>query len=176
MPLVWVTGSPGVGKSTACGLLKRAGRLAADADFEGFNDWVDRASGHVAPDPGSPLPPGWQGRYSWQISRSAVEEYAARARGEVAFLFGTVENEVAVWDLFDLVVCLVADNQTISDRLRRRTTNAYGKQPGELAAVLGWNDTAEATYRRFGAIIIDGRRPAAEVAAALLAAAEAGCG
>jgi dephospho-CoA kinase len=32
MPLVWVTGSSGVGKSTVCALLKSRGELAVDAD------------------------------------------------------------------------------------------------------------------------------------------------
>jgi adenylate kinase family enzyme len=35
MPLVWVTGTSGVGKSTACELLKARGALAVDADWEG---------------------------------------------------------------------------------------------------------------------------------------------
>ena len=60
-----------------------------------------------------------------------------RASGSTAFLCGSVENEVDVWDLFDLVVCLVADNDTIRERLQTRTTNSFGKHPDELAAALG---------------------------------------
>jgi len=48
-----------------------------------------------------------------------------------------------VRDLFDLVVCLVADNQTLRDRLQARTANAFGKHPEELAAALRSNDSAE---------------------------------
>jgi hypothetical protein len=76
-----------------------------------------------------------------------------------------------VRDLFDLVACLVVDNQTLRDRLQTRTTNAFGKHPEELAAALGPNDSVESTYRRLRATIIDGRRPVAEVANAILAAA-----
>ena len=76
-----------------------------------------------------------------------------------------------MWDLFDLVVCLVVDNETLRDRLPTRTSNAFGKHPEELAAALGANDGAESTYRRLGAAIVDGRRPPAEVADAVLAAA-----
>lgn len=51
MPLVWVTGNSGVGKSTVCTLLKSLGELAVDADWEGYNHWVDRTSGQVVVDP-----------------------------------------------------------------------------------------------------------------------------
>jgi hypothetical protein len=90
---------------------------------------------------------------------------------KTAFLCGSVENEVAVWDLFDHVVCLVADNETLRDRLEARTTNAFGKHPEELAAALGFNDGVESVYRRLGATIIDGTRPLPEVADAILATA-----
>lgn len=76
-----------------------------------------------------------------------------------------------MWDLFDLVVCLVADTETIRDRLQTRTNNPFGQHPEELAAALEANGAAESTYRRLGATIIDGTRPPAEIADAILAAA-----
>jgi len=169
--LVWVTGNSGAGKSTLCALLKTRGELAVDADWEGCSHWADRASGQVVADPPYPVPAGWLERFAWRISRAEVGSLAARARGKTAFLCGSAENEADVWDLFDLVVCLVVDNETLRDRLLTRTTNAFGKHPEELAAALGANDGAESAYRRLGATIVDGRRPAAEVADAVLAAA-----
>jgi hypothetical protein len=76
-----------------------------------------------------------------------------------------------VRDLFDYMICLVADNETIRNRLETRTTNAFGKHPEELAAALGWNDGAEARYQRLGATIIDGTRPAPDVVDSILLAA-----
>jgi hypothetical protein len=171
MALVWVTGSPGVGKSTVCALLKSRGERAVDADWEGYNHWVDRVSGQVVVDPPYPVPAGWLERFAWRISRAEVVALATRMHGKTAFLCGSVENEVDVRDLFDLVICLVADNDTLRNRLQTRTTNAFGKHPEELAAALGWNDDVESTYRGLGATIIDGRRPPPEVADAILAAA-----
>lgn len=106
-----------------------------------------------------------------EISRAEVEALSAKVPDKTAFLCGSVENEADVRDLFDLMVCLVADNETLRDRLDTRTTNAFGKHPEELAAALGSNDGAESAYRRLGATIIDGRRPPADVADAVLAAA-----
>ena len=171
MPLVWVTGSSGVGKSTVCALLKSLGQLAVDADWEGYNHWVDRTSGQIVVDHPYPVPVGWLDRFAWRINRAEVEALAARTRDRTSFLCGSVENEVDVWDLFDLVVCVVVDNETLRDRLLTRTTNAFGNHPEELAAALGHNDGIGSTYRRLGATIIDGTMPPAEVADAILAAA-----
>jgi hypothetical protein len=170
MPLVWVTGNAGTGKSTVCELLKDRGEFALDADWAGYSQWFDRTSGQVVVDPPYPVPPGWLDRFAWRINRAKVAELGARASDTVAFLCGSVENEVDVWNLFDLVICLVADNQTLRERLAARSTNAFGRRPEELAAVMVWNEGAEETYRGFGATIIDARRPRAEVVDAVLAA------
>lgn len=169
--LVWVTGSSGVGKSTVCALLKGLGELAVDADWDGYNHWVDRTSGQVVVDPPDPVPAGWLDRFAWHISRAEVEALVTRTYDKTAFLFGCVENEADVWNLFDLVVCVVVDNETLRDRLLTRTTNSFGQHPEELAAALEHSDRAESTYRRLGATIIDGTRPPADVADAILAAA-----
>lgn len=106
-----------------------------------------------------PSPQGWLDRYSWRIDRARVEALADRAQTTVAYLCGSVENEAEVWDLFEHVICLVIDDETLVRRLAARTTNAFGKHPEELRAALGWNRTVGATYRRFGATIINATRP-----------------
>ncbi|REF35657.1 AAA family ATPase [Thermasporomyces composti] len=171
MPLVWVTGTAGVGKSTVCAVLRSRGHLAVDADWDGYNRWVDRSSGEVVADPPYPVPAGWLDRYAWRITRAKVETLAERARGWTTFLCGYVENEDEVRDLFDLIVCLVADAETIRHRLQTRATNAFGRRPEELAAALDLAERIEAMYRSLGATIIDARRPAEDVADAVLAAA-----
>jgi shikimate kinase len=168
MTLVWVTGSPGVGKSTVCEALKARNELAIDADWEGYNHWVNRASGQTVTNPPYPVPPGWLARFAWRIDRSAVETLVERTHGQTAFLFGAVENEMDVWDLFEEVICLVADNGTLRERLLNRTTNPFGQHPEELAAAIELNRTIETNYRRYGATIIDGTLPPDQVAEAIL--------
>lgn len=166
---MWVTGNSGAGKSTVCEVLKSRGEPAFDADWEGYSHWVDRVSGRVVTDPPYPVPPGWLDRYGWQISRAKVAALAASLDGQTGFLCGSAENEADVRDRFDRVVCLVAGTATIRERLLSRTGNAFGRNPGELAAALDANAGGEAAYRRLGATIIDGTCRPDEVADAILA-------
>jgi uridine kinase len=94
-----------------------------------------------------------------------------RSSATTVFLCGYVENEDEVRDLFDLVVCLVVDEETLTRRLADRTTNAFGSQPEELAAALQANKTTQAVHQRSGASIIDATQPVASVTDAVLAAA-----
>lgn len=69
-----------------------------------------------------------------------------------------------VRDLFDLIVCLVIDDATLRRRLATRTTNAFGKNPEELAAAMKWNPRMRSIYQRLGAVIVDASQPPDEVA------------
>ncbi|MCG8924787.1 hypothetical protein [Lentzea sp. CC55] len=74
---------------------------------------MDRRSGEVVLAPPDPVPAGWLDRYGWRINRDEVEALVARTHAETAFLCGSVENEEEVRGLFDLVVCLVIDDETL---------------------------------------------------------------
>jgi hypothetical protein len=171
VPLIWVTGNSGAGKSTACERLKSRGELAFDADWDGYSGWADRTTGEVVIDPPDPVPEGWLDRFGWVINRGEVAALAARTVGATAFLCGSAENEADVLDLFDLVVCLVVDDGTLRRRLATRTSNSFGKHPEELAAALDANRGTGSAYRRLGAVIVDGTRPLEEVAGAIVEAA-----
>ena len=76
-----------------------------------------------------------------------------------------------VWHLFDKVLALVADGPTIERRIAARTGNEFGQAPEELALVLRLQERYEATYRGFGAVIIDAAQPLASVVGDILTAA-----
>lgn len=86
MPLVWVTGNSGAGKSSVCALLRRLGYAAFDTDDDGYSGWVDRSTGDPIVDPPDPVPEGWLYSFGWQIDRakaldSVVLDILAAARG-----------------------------------------------------------------------------------------------
>ncbi len=169
--LIWLTGVPGAGKSTVRRELVRGGETAYDADEDGFRVWLDRATGLAVDDPGrGHRPPDWPERNWYPISRDRVEALRAADGDDPVFLAGSVPNERDVWDLFDLVLCLIVDDDTLRHRLASRTDNDFGKDPAVRDAVLGWNATSARDYRRLGATLIDATRPLKDVVDAVLAA------
>ena len=168
--LVWVTGVPGSGKSAVCAILKAQGLCAVDADWEGVNCWVSRATGARVVDRPHPPPPRWRDDYAWHIDTDMVRALAAELSDGVGFVAGTVENEADAWDLFDHVVCLVVDEETLRYRLATRTTNAFGKDPVELEMAVTANRGARDRYRHYGATIIDATQPVEAVVRDVLAA------
>jgi len=157
MTLCWVAGVAGTGKSTIVRELRRSGQLAWDADDISF--WRDRETGEVPEYPAAGRPDGWLSQYGWVVDPAGVVRCRDEADGRVGYLAGGSENEADVWDLFDRVVYLVADDDTIRHRLAARTENDFGKTEEELAAVLGWNGVLEEHYRAAGAVIVDAGQP-----------------
>jgi dephospho-CoA kinase len=156
MGLVWITGVSGTGKSTVRLELARRGCQSFDTDEDGIAVWRLRTTGEQVHDPGDGNhPETWLRDHGWMINRTRVEQLALLATDQVVFLCGSVENEDEVWDLFSTVICLVLDDSTLKERLATRTTNRFGKAPVELEAILQWNRTIEATYRDFGAHVVD---------------------
>jgi adenylate kinase family enzyme len=172
MAVVWVTGNSGVGKSTACDQLTARGYAAFDADH-GYCFWVDRRTGRVISDPPEPTPDDWLVHFGWYASAAKVKTLTEQSRGKLVFLCGSVENKAAVENQVDLVICLVADDQTLIDRLASRTQNTFGRKPDELAAVLQWNPQLEGIYRSKGAVVIDATLPVGKVVDQILASAHA---
>lgn len=169
MGLCWVTGISGSGKSTLVRHLIEQGHPAWDADL-GFCQWRHLTTGALAPDVVA-RPDGWLEGYGWFLDIEMVRELAARSGDELCVLAGAVANEHEAWSLFEHVVCLVSDDDTIRARLAARGREEFGHTADELAHVLSWNATMEDRYREFGATIVDARLPTSEVAAAILLAA-----
>ena len=157
MALCWVTGLSGTGKSTIVRELQLAGELAWDGDD--FSFWRDRQTGEAVETPPDGRTRDWLDRHGWVIDPRRVKQCQTEADGRVGYLAGGSENEADVWDLFDSVIYLVAEDATIRERLAARTENDFGKTEEELAMVLGWNAVLEEHYRAAGAIIVDAGQP-----------------
>jgi dephospho-CoA kinase len=165
VPLVYVTGLSGVGKSAVGDELRRRGYEAHDTDRDGNAVWVDRETGQVAATSvgTSERDSGWLDRFLWRVVPARVEQLAARARDRLVFLCGSTENEEEVWQFFSLTIYLTVDEETLRHRLATRTSNDFGKLPHELAAILEWHKIGADQYRTFGSFIVDASRPLASV-------------
>ena len=179
MPLYYVTGVSGSGKSTVRRELKARGYKAPGVDEEGYGNWVDRTTGEVVPYPHDDKNldfHDWYKRHEWEISLEKIMPLKEQAEREhiPIFLCGAASGDSKAWHLFDKVIALVVDADTLEHRIRTRAENDYGKTPEELALILKWHGKFNEDYHKFGAEIIDATRPLDEVVDAILRAAGVG--
>lgn len=162
MGLVYLTGIPGVGKSTVRLELSKRGYEAHDTDEDDFRCWRDVSSKRFMPE----ITTTWDEAthefkelYSMDLRPEKVAALAERAAKKIIFLCGAVPNDRECWQYFDSIVCLTIDNPTMQHRITTRTNNNYGKDPSEMADLLVWNLTSADTYKDRGATIIDAHQP-----------------
>jgi len=151
MKRVLLTGMSGVGKSTVIGELVARGFWAVDTDSDAWSVWVDAEDG---PD--------------WVWREDAIGELLASEGAEVLFVSGCKSNQGKFYGQFDQVVLLSAPTEVIVERLATRTNNPYGKDPGELARVLGYLETVEPLLRRGASVEIDTSLPVEQVVEIIL--------
>ena len=127
MRRVLLTGMSGTGKSSVVRELVARGYKAVDTD-DGFCE--------LQPD----------GRQLWR--EEAIRELLDTEDADVLFVAGCEENQGAFHPRFDHIVLLSAPLETLLDRLSTRTSNTYGKSPGELDRFLDDVATVEPLLRR----------------------------
>jgi dephospho-CoA kinase len=144
---VLVTGMSGTGKSSVVGELAARGFKAVDTD----DGWSE------------PLP---DGRQRWR--ENAIQALLATEDTDVLFVAGCEENQAQFHAQFDHIVLLSAPMQTLLERLAARTTNPYGKTPGELNRIRSDLEIVEPLLRRVADHEIRTTMPLNEVVMAIL--------
>lgn len=168
--MVWLTGVPGAGKSVAETLRDR-GFDAHDADSDNFRMWRHIETGAFVDSPGPPDPTvEWQPHHQLVLVPDRVAALRTNAADRVVLLAGHVPNEDECLELFDIVVAIAVDDETLRRRLRDRPGRAFGKAPEVRDVILSWNRAAGAHYDAIGARVVDGTLPLDDVADAVLRA------
>ena len=158
MPLMWITGISGSGKSSVRRELRRRGHTALGTDEDGLAHWVESESGAVTRRETMLVgdrTPHFHAHHHWRVDVQDVRRLAEDAGEERIFLCGAVQNEVDVWEYFDKAVLLSVDEATIRQRVVARTENDFGKSDFELDLILGWNRDIERAYEGYGAAVVD---------------------
>jgi shikimate kinase len=156
MAKVLLTGMSGTGKSTALAELATRGHRVVDTDDAGWCRWA-------------PVPDDAAGEWLWDEDRMAALLGADDAR--TLYVSGCVSNQRRFYDRFDAIVLLSAPVEVILERIENRTTNDYGKGPGERDRILGHLASVEPLLRASSTHEIDTSRPLADVVDALVAIA-----
>ena len=107
------------------------------------------------------------GEWLWRDDR--IAELLAEDDGRTLYVSGCVSNQRRFYDRFDAIVLLSAPAEVILDRIDGRTTNDYGKRPGERELILHHLDSVEPLLRATCTHEIDASRPLGEIVAALIA-------
>lgn len=154
MAKVLVTGMSGTGKSTALAELGRRGFLVVDTDSREWSEWATPADGAEA---------------EWVWRENRIAELLASEQDGTLYVSGCRSNQGKFYDRFTAVVLLCAPAEVILDRVERRTTNDYGKGPGERDRILSDLASVEPSLRATCTHEIDASRPLDEVVDALIA-------
>lgn len=162
MPLFYVTGVSGTGKSSVLQELNARGFEARGVDEHVYANWVDRTTGSIVAFPGEDHLDmhQWHRDHMWVMDADEVTALQQRVGAEDTnvFLCGGTSGEDAVWQKFARVFALIVDAETLQQRIDQRTGNSFGKTPEELREILDWHQRSEETYRDRGATFIDATR------------------
>jgi dephospho-CoA kinase len=159
MKRVLLTGMSGTGKSTVIGALAARGYKAVDADTDEWSEWVE-----VPDDPDRWVRPG----VDWVWREDRIRRLLSTEDADLLFVSGCATNQGRFRPWFDHVILLSAPAPVIAERLATRTTNTYGKDPGELARVLRLQQTVEPLLRRVASLEVDTSAPLDQVVATIL--------
>ena len=173
MPLYYITGNSGTGKSTVRQELKDRGYQALGVDEDGYGDWIDRTTGAIIPFPHHDANldlHDWYRRHEWETSLPKIADLRrqADAQSEPIFLCGGASGDQKVLHLFDGIIALAVDEPTLRRRIASRHDNSFGKTPDELAIILAIQASCEAEYMRRGIPVIDAGQPIDKVVDAIL--------
>jgi shikimate kinase len=151
---VLVTGMSGTGKSTALAELGRLGFRVVDTDSPSWSEWIP-AAGSAA------------GEWVWLEDR--IAQLLTSVDEQTLYVSGCMSNQGKFYDRFDAIVLLSAPAEVLLERVENRTTNDYGKGPGERDLILFHLGSVEPMLRATCTHEIDASGPLADVVDALIA-------
>ena len=109
------------------------------------------------------------GADEWLWREDRIAELLASEEDDVLYVSGCMSNQGKFYDRFDAVVLLSAPLDVIVERVANRTTNDYGKGPGELDLIRFHLESVEPLLRATCTHELDASRPLDDVVDALVA-------
>lgn len=160
MSFIYITGAPGVGKSTIQKGLELMGFEVYDLDNVRFGGPYNKATGERVTIPlAENRENDWFDRHEWRIHRAAFEELKRESLDKNIIICGVAESDGEIVNLFDKVLYLHVTDDELKKRLHTRVDNDYGKNASELAAILERKKKLDKNYVDSSAITIDASGP-----------------
>jgi shikimate kinase len=171
MPLIYITGPTGSGKSTICKELRKLGYDTYDTDEKGNRFWINKKTSQ-------PVEPykiyrhgsNWHSEHRVGLSPDWIKQLKSTATEEnkVIFICGINDNDLEFVDSYDKIILLNIDETTQKSRIIGRSNSRYCKEPKQLAAAIKCRQAQIDKYRRAGASEIDGKIGSKEIVEKIL--------
>lgn len=137
MAIIFITGMPGVGKTTTLEHLALEGYHVVETDV-GY-------TGVIETDQGTEI--GWD--------EEKIQHLIDHYQDKDLFISGCYANQGKFYQYFDQVVLFTADLNTMFKRIDQRTNNNYGKTEAEKAEILDNVEFVLPLLRESSDLIID---------------------
>jgi broad-specificity NMP kinase len=164
MSLIYVTGAPGAGKTTLQNELKRRGYDARDLDNPAFGGPHNKQSGErVTIPPADQRTPAWFEAHEWRIYHKAFDELKTAAKDNDIIICGVAASDGEILHVFDKIIYLKLDDRSLTERLKSRADNDYGKNDFELQEILNRKHGLDTKYASADVTVINAEKTLTEV-------------
>jgi len=171
MPLVYITGPAGSGKTAILNELRRRGVTIYDEDEPSIGSAHNKQSGQaVGVPPASQRSPEWFNQHEWKVKAGVLEDLKSQSLSGLVLLCGNSLEPEQIQHYFDKVVYLHVDEETLRKRIAERKENDYGKNDHELDGILERYRQMDQTYSPSNSIVIDATQSIEKVASDILSA------
>lgn len=152
MPLIYITGPTGSGKSTTCEVLRARGFKTYDTDDEGMRKVQNIGEKELL-----------------TLDVEALKKVYEGSEEGLTFVCGTSPTDLDAQELFSRIIVLEIDETEQKERILNRTSSKYGRQPHQLAASLKWRQAQIDKYKNAGATVVDATKPVYEIVDEIIA-------
>lgn len=162
MSFIYITGAPGVGKSTIQRGLSDLGYEAYDIDSPDLGGPYNLESGErVQIPPAESRPNDWFDHHEWRIDIDALRKLkeTASTLNAPLYLCGVAPSDEQILPLFDKIAYLQIDNDNLVHRLLHRIDNDFGKNDAEISMIIKRKVQLDYRYASSNVICIDASRP-----------------
>lgn len=155
MKKIYITGVPGIGKSTVAKELNKRGIFTFDIDFvEGLCDWRNKKTNEKIDGDNKPNIE-WLQAHDWVCNVEKLKEILNQDK-KIIVAVGIAANQNRYLDLFDKIFLLQCKEKTFLDRMaNRKGGNEFGEFPEERQYVLNFYKDFEQSLIARGAIVVN---------------------